>query len=695
MHRSGQQPFHVAFCVDDNYFRSMGATISSLIEHNRHVRFVFHVFVFSIADDHRRRLREMEIRFGTSAQIHIIDPAVFQQFSHFIRSSYYSASIFARLLIPPILQGVARKVLYLDADILCVGDIAELVQMDVSGTIAAVVSDAVATSARRRVELGLCRPRYFNSGVMLMNIDLWMTNRITETTIDTIMKRGKNFRFPDQDALNVVLDGRAKFIAGKWNYLYGLVGDLERGRTTMRPVDDAVFIHFAGAVKPWNDWCLHESRDLFYKYHASSCWADMPLDQAPQNYKEMRMHSRFLLRRGRVLDSLGWYVSYLKARPRSFLFPLFHPELLMSTPLIPRDLLEKSGKILFVAHLALGDYTYLQGCFRAFSQAWPHIKIHLWVDERRRTSRASEWEHLKKYALYDWLAECRYIEKVYDRTYSPATFAQSLHEAQQQDYPIVVSLAVLERHKYATLARSISPHGFVVGQKKRVRFYDIPKHLIYRKLDAHIPAYTAASHPGQHISDIYAGWFSRLFGVEVPQALRFPVLDIPEKWIRYARQQVGAWGLARGEKIVFLNSFSKSRERNWPFERLIELIRAIRRQEKWRDSGFIINVVPEELESVRKLFAHRLPEHTYLFSADENFFQLPAMLSLCDLIVSVETAVMHLANAVHVPVIALMRKKNPEWAPIDTKNSTVITVAGKDDWVDRITVEQVMAELPE
>ncbi|HEX7635087.1 MAG TPA: glycosyltransferase family 9 protein, partial [Noviherbaspirillum sp.] len=84
-----------------------------------------------------------------------------------------------------------------------------------------------------------------------------------------------------------------------------------------------------------------------------------------------------------------------------------------------------------------------------------------------------------------------------------------------------------------------------------------------------------------------------------------------------------------------------------------------------------------------------------LFSAEENFFQLPAILSLCDLIISVETAVMHLANAVHVPVIALMRQKNPEWAPIDTQNSTVITVPKADDWVEAITVEQVMAVLGE
>jgi lipopolysaccharide biosynthesis glycosyltransferase len=311
-----RQSFHVAFCVDNHYFRSMGATITSLIDNNPGVHFVFHVFAFAVSDDHRHRLQQLEHKFDVDTQIHIIDPAIFQEFAHYTQSSYYSPSIFTRLLIPSVLQGMTEKVLYLDADILCVGSIDEMIRMDISDTIAVVVPDAEATTVRRCAELRLKHPRYFNSGVMFMNIDLWMKNEITQSTIDAILKDGAKFRFPDQDALNVVLDGRAKFIDKKWNYLYGLVGDLERDRRKLNLVGDAVFIHFAGAVKPWNNWSLHESRDLFVKYHVMSAWADMPLDEVPQNYKEMRMHSRFLLRRGQVVDSLWWYGKYMKAKFR-------------------------------------------------------------------------------------------------------------------------------------------------------------------------------------------------------------------------------------------------------------------------------------------------------------------------------------------------------------------------------------------
>ncbi|MFK3740647.1 glycosyltransferase family 9 protein [Massilia sp. TN1-12] len=368
-----------------------------------------------------------------------------------------------------------------------------------------------------------------------------------------------------------------------------------------------------------------------------------------------------------------------------------------AAPLVDARLLERADKILFIAHLALGDYTYLQACFRAFAAAYPHVKIHLWVDERRRTRKASEWEHLRKYALYDWLAECPHFDKVYNETYSPASYRRSLEEAQAEDYPIVVTLTTLDRHRYAVMARKISPRGFIVGQKKPVRRYDLPKHLCYRKLDAAILAYKSSSDSEQHISDIYAGWFTRMFGMRIAPEALFPVLDIPQQWADWARAQCAAWGMGRASgtdgKLVFLNAFSKSIERSWPLERVIELVRAMQARPEWRDAGFIVNVVPEELARARALFAGAGLARTQLFSAEDNFFQLPAMLRECDLVVSVETAVMHLANAVHVPVIALMRQKNPEWTPIDRVNSTVITVRKREDWVDKIGVDEVMAVL--
>ncbi|NUU01937.1 glycosyltransferase family 9 protein [Herbaspirillum robiniae] len=360
----------------------------------------------------------------------------------------------------------------------------------------------------------------------------------------------------------------------------------------------------------------------------------------------------------------------------------------MADQLVPAELLEKSDKILFVAHLALGDFTYMQNCFRAFADAYPHIRMHLWVDEVRRTSDPSQWKHLSQYALYDWVKSCGLFDKIFDKTYSPVLYQQSIAEAQREEYPVVVSFAVLRRHLYAELARKISPRGFVVAQKKRVRLLDIRKHLAYRKLDAHIPAYSSKDIDGRHISDIYAGWFEQLFGISIPEPGRFPYVDVPDEWDRKARDMLQKWGVPEDGKLVFLNAYSKSEERSWPLDRMLQLARRMRELPQWKDAHFIFNCVPEKMTEARRLFDDGA-DGMHLFSADENFFQLPALLSKCTLIVSVETAVMHLANAVKVPVIALMRQTSPEWVPVDASRTHVLTVRNRKDWLNEMKVDEV------
>ncbi|PLY57327.1 glycosyl transferase [Herbaspirillum sp. BH-1] len=362
----------------------------------------------------------------------------------------------------------------------------------------------------------------------------------------------------------------------------------------------------------------------------------------------------------------------------------------MQNCLIPADLLKKSDKILFIAHLALGDFTYLQNFFKAFAAQNPHLKVHLWVDEVRRTADASQWPHLKKYSLYDWTAACPFFDKVYTRTYSPELYRASIAEARGEHYPIVVSLATLRPHLYAGLAREISPEGWVVGMRKKVSLFQ-PHHLLaYRQLDAEMPSYRS-SDPEHHISDVYAFWFRQLSGLEVKDEARFPFVDIPLQWHQYAQEQLVRWEFAaRDGKLVFINPYAKTRKRCWTLEQVAALIQAMQAREGWQDACFIVNAVPQELANAREVIGRYQLQRTQLFSAEENFFQLPAMLAECDLIISVETAVMHLANAVRVPVIALMRQKNPEWVPVDRANSVVITAPGRRDWVKAVSVEQVM-----
>lgn len=358
--------------------------------------------------------------------------------------------------------------------------------------------------------------------------------------------------------------------------------------------------------------------------------------------------------------------------------------------------LVKAKKILFITHLAIGDFTYLQNFFAAFARQYPQLSIDLWIDELRRSSNPGEWVFLEKYALYDWAENCAFFHKVYRRTYSPALLQASIREARLEDYSLVVSLATLRPPAYARLARQIAPQAQVVGMRARVRWYAPWDKLSYKALsDSFEPFHKPAG--GHHITEVYADWFRQLSGLELNPAQRFPTLEIPPLWRDLVQNQLQQWRSsagATGGKTVFINAYAKTKKRCWPLSSVAELILAMRALPHWREACFIVNAMPQEFNHAHEVLRSYALSNTHLFSATDNFFQLPAMLERCDLIISVETAVMHLANAVRVPVIALMRQKNPEWMPIDAANSTVITTGRRSQWVNAITVAQVIGALP-
>jgi len=357
--------------------------------------------------------------------------------------------------------------------------------------------------------------------------------------------------------------------------------------------------------------------------------------------------------------------------------------------LIPAATLAQADKVLFITHLAIGDFTYLQNFFAAFSRQNPQLKIDIWIDELRRSSDPKEWEFLKKYALYDWAENCTFFRKVYRRSYSPELLKVSIQEAQQEHYPLVISLATLRPYLYANLAREVGPHAFVVGIKGKSRWYAPWDKAAYAKLDATFAPFSRPK-DGYHITAVYADWFNQLSGLQLNHEQRFPSIDIPQEWQDYAQRQLAEWNVADGKKIVFINAFAKTKKRCWPLASVAELIAKMGKLPEWSNTCFIVNAVPQELENAQQVIASYHLNDTHLFSANENFFQLPAVLQRCDLIISVETAVMHLANAVQVPVIALMRQKNPEWVPINQTISTVITTQRRSEWVNAIKADQVI-----
>ena len=194
---------------------------------------------------------------------------------------------------------------------------------------------------------------------------------------------------------------------------------------------------------------------------------------------------------------------------------------------------------------------------------------------------------------------------------------------------------------------------------------------------------------GEHISAVYNSWIEQIAGITLSPKERLPFVDIPEKWFNSTNQYLQTLKTDKSTLTIFINYLAKDPKRSWRIEQAFELIRRLQQEERFKHTTFLINTLPELITSLNKRIKEEGLPNTFSYSAIENFYQLPAMLKLSDLIISVETSTIHLANAVKTPVIALMRQRTPEWAPLDKSASTIIWVSHKKDNIDSISPEQV------
>lgn len=188
-----------------------------------------------------------------------------------------------KLSLAEILMG-AKKAIYLDGDTLVQKSLKSLYEYELGNNYVAAVDDMLDENedgqsglARR---IGLNREKYFNSGVMLLNLEKIRLDGISRKLID-YRKNGLNY-FMDQDALNVVLGEHRSSLPYKYNFLstvteaYDVPMIVEKfcgGKKNS--IDDcingAIIVHLTGKRKPWKYNMPWFSR-LFFDYYQKSSY---------------------------------------------------------------------------------------------------------------------------------------------------------------------------------------------------------------------------------------------------------------------------------------------------------------------------------------------------------------------------------------------------------------------------------------
>ena len=133
----------------------------------------------------------------------------------------WSPVIFYRLFACNIFPDV-EKMLYLDSDTLVMRDLCELFNTDISNYAVGAVRDIAPTNdplnpsgayVAHFKEDYLKHDLYVNSGVLLLNLPKM------QTMLDKLLAVSVPLRYPDQDVINVALDGAIKSLELKYNFV--------------------------------------------------------------------------------------------------------------------------------------------------------------------------------------------------------------------------------------------------------------------------------------------------------------------------------------------------------------------------------------------------------------------------------------------------------------------------------------------
>ncbi len=167
---------------------------------------------------------------------------------------YYTSAIYYRLLIPELFPQY-DKVLYMDCDTVALTDIADLYRVDIGDNYIGAVADQAVGAVPQFKEytknaLGIDAEKYFNSGVIVMNLKKLREIGFYEKFSKVL--RSYDFTIaPDQDVLNLICKDRVYYYGAGWNRMP--IGGAESEHPKL--------IHYNLTMKPW-----HYDGILFEEY---------------------------------------------------------------------------------------------------------------------------------------------------------------------------------------------------------------------------------------------------------------------------------------------------------------------------------------------------------------------------------------------------------------------------------------------
>ena len=246
---------NVIFTIDSKFIQHFTATMVSLLENNKDLKVKIYV-LHDIQDT--TLLNEVVVfiknKYNVDVNCIYVNNAVFEKYRV---SLHYSKAVYYRLIITELIPDDVDSILFLDADIIVNGSLAELAAYKFGDeSLLAVKNISNEDNAQRLIDLGFPIIEYFNAGVLLINVKEWRAKKLSSELLDLADKYMDKIDWWDQDILNIYFYNRWKEMDARYNALL-YAEEIPK---------DPIILHYAGKLKPWLYVYNPPYKKLYWKY---------------------------------------------------------------------------------------------------------------------------------------------------------------------------------------------------------------------------------------------------------------------------------------------------------------------------------------------------------------------------------------------------------------------------------------------
>lgn len=312
---------NILYTVNNLFVSKVAASICSLFENNRNVeQLMIYVLSDEISTYNKEKFRQLESEYGRKIAI-IEFGDIKKQIQFDFDTLGWNSIVMSRILWDRFLPDEVKKIIYLDGDTIVNGSLIDLWNKDLKGCILGGCIEATVDYKRRRF-LGMENLPYINSGVLLIDRNIWRKKDAEKRILDFYKDNDGRLFAPDQDAINGALKGDIFYLEPKYNfyniywfYPYKFLRKLMKGtkyyslKTYQDSVEHPIIIHYLGEERPWRKGNHHKFGELYKKYNKKTPWKNEPEEDGWELYFKCweifnKITKRFPNIRYRVINGL-------------------------------------------------------------------------------------------------------------------------------------------------------------------------------------------------------------------------------------------------------------------------------------------------------------------------------------------------------------------------------------------------------